>query len=253
MTTRILWLIYAALLGVLLPHTAWAFSRFEPDTPLGLTVAWTAAFAFEAAIAALTDRLAQHAAKTPRYTAGRVWLRKLAYQCVNVYAIGLFVALVISGLANFAHAVEFSRPLAVFGAYSLSPSLYSVAFGGILPVVSLLFAGVLSSVAGGGSDRNEEVDAAKQAERTAKQAERTAKQELAQVQRELEEANARFVTASDLFVRLVANEKRERILFARQQWPELAAGAIAIVTESSPSYVSEVLAGTGDQANDATS
>lgn len=112
---------------------------------------------------------------------------------------------------------------------------------------------MLSSVAGGGSDRNEEVDAAKQAERTAKQAERTAKQELAQVQRELEEANARFVTASDLFVRLVANEKRERILFARQQWPELAAGAIAIVTESSPSYVSEVLAGTGDQANDATS
>ena len=30
-STNLLWVIYFALLAVLLPHTAWAFSRFEPQ------------------------------------------------------------------------------------------------------------------------------------------------------------------------------------------------------------------------------
>jgi len=30
-TDRILWAIYIALLAVLFPHTAWAFSQFEPE------------------------------------------------------------------------------------------------------------------------------------------------------------------------------------------------------------------------------
>ncbi len=54
-TNRILWAVYLSLLGVLLPHTAWAFHNFEPENEAGKIslVAWTAAFAFEASIAAL--------------------------------------------------------------------------------------------------------------------------------------------------------------------------------------------------------
>jgi hypothetical protein len=56
----LLWAIYLSLLAVLLPHTAWAFARFEPPgngsfgIAWGAITAWAAAFAFEAAIAALT-------------------------------------------------------------------------------------------------------------------------------------------------------------------------------------------------------
>jgi len=241
LTTRLLWLVYGSLLAVLLPHTAWAFSRFEPDTRFGNVVAWVAAFAFEAAIAALTAQLARHVEATPRWTVGRVWLRKFAYRWLNAYAGGLFLALVISGLANFAHAVEFGQELAVFGLYSLPPGFYSVAFGGILPVVSLLFAGVLSNVAETKTEQSEEVVAAKATEREAKKSEREAKQEIAQLRQELSTANARFAAAGDMFARFLADEKRERILFARERWPELPANAIAIITEASPGYVSETL------------
>jgi hypothetical protein len=74
----LLWAIYLSLLAVLLPHTAWAFARFEPpgNGTLGIAwgaiTAWAAAFAFEAAIAALTHKLAKHIESTPRYSAGRV-------------------------------------------------------------------------------------------------------------------------------------------------------------------------------------
>jgi len=41
---HILWAIYLSLLGVLLPHTAWAFHNFEPENESGKIslVAWTA-------------------------------------------------------------------------------------------------------------------------------------------------------------------------------------------------------------------
>lgn len=73
-TDKILWLVYLALLAVLLPHTAWAFSNFEPQRAgvlgihWGSVTAWAAAFAFEAAIATLTHKLARHIEKTPRYS-----------------------------------------------------------------------------------------------------------------------------------------------------------------------------------------
>lgn len=94
----LLWAIYLAFLAVLLPHTTRAFARFEPPTvgwlgvPWGVVTAWGAAFAFEAAIAALTHKLATHIESTPRYTAGRVWLRRLSHQYLNAYAAGLLVA-----------------------------------------------------------------------------------------------------------------------------------------------------------------
>ena len=77
-SSKMLWIIYLALLAVLLPHTAWAFARFESPSAgwlgvsWGIVTAWAAAFAFEAAIAALTHKLARRIGTTPRYTAGRV-------------------------------------------------------------------------------------------------------------------------------------------------------------------------------------
>ena len=125
----LLWIIYLALLAVLLPHTAWAFSRFEPTglgwlgVPWGMVTAWAAAFAFEAAIAALTHKLAKHIESTPRYTAGRVWLRRISYQYLNAFSAGLLVAVGVSVLANFGHAVEYGRHFAIYGSYRIPPLL----------------------------------------------------------------------------------------------------------------------------------
>jgi transposase InsO family protein len=68
-SNTLLWAIYLSLLAVLLPHTAWAFARFEPPGNGSFGIAWgaitacAAAFAFEAAIAALTHKLAKHMRK----------------------------------------------------------------------------------------------------------------------------------------------------------------------------------------------
>jgi hypothetical protein len=121
---RILWAIYLALLGVLLPHTAWAFQQFEPE---GMEiVGWVAAFTFEAAIAAFTWKLKQRIERTPRYTAGKVWLRKAAYRYLNAYGIALFAALWLSSAANWSHAVEFGGTFKVFAKYSIPPGVFSV-------------------------------------------------------------------------------------------------------------------------------
>jgi len=92
----LLWTIYLALLVVLLPHTAWAFGRFESpavgwlNIQWGMVTAWAAAFAFEAAIAALTHKLVKHIESTPRFSAGRVWLRRVSYQYLNAFRLGFW-------------------------------------------------------------------------------------------------------------------------------------------------------------------
>jgi hypothetical protein len=166
-SSDLLWIIYLALLTLLLPHTAWAFNCFEPQADgwlgisWGLVTAWAGAFAFEAAIAALTHQLAKRIETTLRYTAGHVALRRFSYQYLNGYAAGLFVAPGVSGLANFAHAVEYGRAFAIFGRYSITWLLYSVTFGGILPLVSLLFARVLGDTSDAEAASNPELTRAK--------------------------------------------------------------------------------------------
>ena len=39
-SSKMLWIIHLALLAVLLPHTAWAFARFEPPMAGWLGVSW---------------------------------------------------------------------------------------------------------------------------------------------------------------------------------------------------------------------
>lgn len=236
-----LWLTYLALLGVLLPHTAWAFSQFEPDGWQWL--GWIGAFAFESAIAGLTLRLKERIEETPNYRSGHVALRRLHFRYVNVFGIGLLTSLGVSALANWAHAVEFGRPFSVFGSYSVSPLLYSVAFGAVLPATSLIFARVLSEV-------NESEDVENPELVKIRSELRTVRSELKATESDRKAAEQR---ANDLILRLEQTEhlarvmfghgldKRTRILEVRKMWPELPNSSIALLTDSSPSYVSEVV------------
>jgi len=223
----LLWLVYLSLLAVLLPHTAWAFNRFEPDGLAGQATGWAAAFAFEAAIAVLTHKLAKHIEAVKR---GK---RRFVRRYLNAYSVGLIVAMLVSALANLAHAVQFGRELAIFGQWGVPFGVYAVAFGGILPLVSLLFARVLSNVVDTETEENTELIAAKAA--------------IKEVRRELDAANKRAMLAEERFAaigdfaRLYAPEKRERILFVNREWPKLPRRSVAIMTDSSPGYVTEVL------------
>ena len=208
----LLWAIYLALRVVLLPHTAWAFGRFESpavgwlDIQWGMVTAWAAAFAFEAAIAAPTHKLAKHIESTPRYTAGRVWLRRITYQYLNAFLADLLVAVGVSVLANFGHAVEYGQEFAtpahivpalcrwgrycVFVRYDVPPLLYSLAFGGILPLVSLMFARILANTAETEAQANPELNKARQ---TIKQL----RSELVAVEEHLTQAEARAKAAAE--------------------------------------------------------
>lgn len=143
---RILWAVYLSLLAVLLPHTAWAFQNFEPqnNTNTISLVSWIAAFAFEASIAALTHKLSGHIEQTPKRLS--TW-SKFQYRYLNSYSLGLVAAISVSSMANLAHAVEFGRPMAIFTEWHIPFSVYALAFGAVLPLVSLVFARVLSNVA----------------------------------------------------------------------------------------------------------
>jgi hypothetical protein len=240
-TNRALWFVYLALLGVLLPHTAWAFSRFEPDNKWGQATAWLAAFAFEAAIAVLTSKLARHIETTPRYRGEDIEKRKFRYRYVNAYSFGLLVSTIVSMVANLAHAVEFGQTLAIFSSPLASPGLFSVAFGAILPIVSLLFARVLSNVAEAEEEENEELKEAKTAIKELRKELKATEAQITAAEQRAIEAETRFGAAGDLFARLFATEKRVRILAVAETWPALPQSSIAKIAESSPAYVSEVL------------
>ena len=227
-TNRILWCVYLALLAVLLPHTAWAFGRFEPTGASGDVTAWAAAFAFEAAIAALTHKLSRHIENV------RGRRRLFVRRYLNAYSLGLGVAMSVSALANLAHAVEFGGAMAIFARWQIPFGLYAIAFGAILPLVSLTFARVLSNVVEQDIAANPELEAANESLKALRA-------ELRQANQRAQEAEQRFAAVGDLAVRLFAAEKRQRILAAREHWPELPPSAIAVITDTSKSYVSEVL------------
>jgi hypothetical protein len=170
-----------------------------------------------------------------------VWLRRCAYQYINAYSAGLLVALGVSALANFAHAVEYGREFAIFGRYSIPPLLYSVTFGGILPLVSLLFARTLGDASETEATPNPELIRAKQTIKQLQTELAGAEVRISDAESRAITAEERFAAAGDLIARLFAEEKRQRILAAAERWPELPAASVAIVAGASPGYVSEVL------------
>lgn len=269
-TTYILWAVYIALLAVLLPHTAWAFRQYEPvDSPVflggafGSTFTWAdaisylVAFAFEAAIAVLTHKLSKRIEQTPK--SKKAWQDKFAFRYLNGIAAGLVIATLVSGMANLAHAVEFGMSLKIFAEWGIPADFYSFAFGGILPLVSLTFANVLSNVVEDEEAPNPELTQAnetirslrqqvreteakvKAAEQRANETERRAEELVKDAERRANLAEERFGALGDLVKYLFGEDKRQRIVFARRQWKELPNSAIAIIAGASPAYVSEVL------------
>lgn len=245
-TTRVLWAVFISLLLVLLPHTAWAFRNWEPEgSPLSVITSYVAAFAFEAAIAVLTHKLARHIEQTPR---GKRGLERFAYRYMNPIAFGLLIATFVSALANLAHAVEFGRAMKIFTAWGIPPAIYSVAFGGILPLASLIFARVLSNVVDDEEAPNPEVEQAKATILSLRQQLRDgeARVKASEDRVKLAEdrarlAEERFGAIGDLVKFLFGEDKRQRIVSAHKQWPQLPGAAIAIIAGASPAYVSEVL------------
>jgi len=257
LTNLVLWVIYIFLLAVLLPHTAWAFRVFEPakawtiygDFTSADLVSYVAALAFECAIAVLTHKLSLHieqvAAEVRKLAGGWAKFRR---QYANAYALGLVVSTMISSLANLAHAVEFGTSIKIFTAWGWPQEIYSLAFGGALPFVSLLFARVLSNVSEAESEEDPAITQAKaavvklrqelrEAEARAKAAEAAG----AAAESRAREAEARFAAAGELMRALVGPDKRERVIAARRQWPQLPGTSISVITGASPSYVSEVI------------
>lgn len=241
----LIWIIYILLLGVLLPHTAWAFAKFEPTD--NQIVAWGGAIAFEAAIAVFTHKLAKHIETTGKHKA--TW-RRFSTRYLNAYGGGLLIAWIVSTLANLAHSVEFGQALKIFESYGIPTPVYAVAFGAILPTTSLLFARILSNVIEHDTaevEVNPELQKTKEALRELGKkiqqldAERMAANHRANIaEQQANESEVRFQAAGDIFVRLMAESKRDRILAAVERWPQLPGSAIAIITETSPSFVSEV-------------
>lgn len=236
-----LWTIYIALLIVLLPHTAWAFAQFEPDstfTFLGIhPLGWVAALAFEGAIAALTWRLKQRLETTPIYEGDRKDARRFAYQYVNVYGLGLLLAIAVSSLANWSHAVKFGNGFAV---YDIPPEVYSVVFGAILPVCSLLFANILADTTG---TEHQESQKVRELSGTIQEM----KGQVREAERRARLAEQRFEAIGDLAILLTSDDKRERILAVHNQWAELPKRSVAMIAGASPGYVSDVLSENGKQ------
>ena len=199
----LLWIIYLCLLGVLLPHTAWAFSQFEPSG--ALWVAWLAALFFEATIAALTYRLSQRISEKGR--------KKFAYRYLNPYALGLVISIAVSTAANLAHAVQFANDMRIVSEWNIPLGLYAFAFGAILPVSSLVFAWVLST-----EDKSEIKDSDDL--KAAKLEVTNIRRQLRTAEKRAETAELRYGAAGDILVKLVADEKKQRILAAKQLWPE---------------------------------
>lgn len=236
----ILWAIYLSLLGVLLPHTAWAFEQFEPAENRQL--AWAAAFAFEAIVAMFTHLLARHIEHTPNY---KDLKKRWRVRYLNAYGGGLFAALIVSFLANLTHAVQFGNKtdLIVLQGQPLLFGVYALAFGGILPISSLLFARVLSSVQDIEPEDNPELRKLNEAFRAIKQKLTETERQLQATERRATEAERRYTVMGDVVVKLFGENKQERILAARQQWPGLPLSGVAVIADVSKSYVHEVLNG----------
>ncbi len=268
LTTKLLWAVFGSLLVVLLPHTAWMFSKFEPPASEAFVlfswwnggvqylvttsdvISYVAAFAFEAAIAVLVHKLSEHISNTPRsirMVEGKIKkdfftnLRVAAYQYINPIGFALAIVTAVSALANLAHAVEYGQTLEIMEKWGISLKVYTFAFGAILPVLSLTFARVLSVVTDDEAEENPELTRANQTiKELRKQIHETELRQRAAEDR-ARVAEERFGAMGDLVKHLFAEDKRQRIIFVRKQWPELPGNAISIITGASPSYVSETL------------
>jgi hypothetical protein len=278
-TTKILWMVFISILLVLLPHTAWLFRQFEPADSVRLLgefdaadlLSYIAAFAFESAIAVLIHKLAKHIESMKK---GKTAWAKFSYSYLNPFAVGLYIATAISMLANLAHAVEFGVSIKIFTEWGVPAWVYSVAFGGILPLVSLTFARVLSNVTDDEDGPNPELTEAntrlREANRRAAESEQRAKAaeakantiqaeaeqrvkeseqrysvKLREAERLLEDSEQRYRAFGDVIRYLFGTDLalRDRIRGIRTQFPNLSQNGIAQLLGCSVSTVNGALDG----------
>lgn len=223
--------IFAFLLLAMLKHTAWTFDIFESSTLMiwGISAeAWLLATAFESSIYVFSEKLSKRLENTPRVRGNFRALKKLSYRYANSFTVALFLFMLVSALANTAHASEFASPLRIYDVFTfLNEKVYLIAFGSMLPVASFLYASTLANE----TVHEEEFD-----------------EEFENLQKELREARTElktFEALKPIMSKTAKNEDKITALdnFFRKQGMEIPQNVIAQIVQVSPSYVSNVLKG----------
>lgn len=264
--TQLFWAVYLAFLLVLLPQEAWAIGQGQDATGelwqfLGVSaspLAWLLGGAFSATVAIVTHRLNKHWMEMPvRYKADDMARKRFVYRWLNVYALTLIVTIPISAIANFMHVVEFTRPgLKVFELYPLALDVYRVIFGLALPLVSMVFARVLSTMqeaeqqddpafAKAKADLKEANSTIRELEKAIRQTEQDYSARVRQAEQLANEAEKRYQAVGDVVRWLFGKEEnlRERIRGIRTTFPNLSQNGIAQLVGCSVSTVNEALQG----------
>lgn len=261
-STTLFWAVYVGFLFVLWPQAAWTIDQFQDVLSskwmlMGVTaspLAWALSGAIEATIGIVTHKLNQHWLDMPKlYKAVNMRLKRFVYRWLNVYAVALVVAMVVSAIANYTHVVEFTNSsLRVFDGNPNAIKIYQIVFGLALPGVSFVFARVLSSM----QESEQEDDPAfakakadlKEAIATIREKDaaiRQANEAVRLTERKLEESEQRYRAVGDVIRYLFGKDLalRDRIRGVRTSFPNLSQNGIAQVLGCSVSTVNEALQG----------
>jgi uncharacterized protein YukE len=270
---HLFWGVYIAFLFVLWPQAAWTIGQFQDVTGTQWTIlgvqasplAWALSGVFEATIVIVTHRLNIHWMEMPhRYKAADMGRKRFAYRWLNVYAVALIVAMVVSAIANFTHVVEFTNTgLKIFTGSQWAVWIYQVIFGLALPGVSFVFARVLSTM----RESEQEDDPAfvkakaelkeanstirslqqtiRQTEQTIRDTEQRHSAAIRQAEHLLEESEQRYRAVGDVVRWLFGTTEslRDRVRGVRTAFPKLSQNGIAQVLGCSVSTVNDALDG----------
>jgi hypothetical protein len=263
---HLFWGVYMAFLFVLLPQEAWTIGQGQDPSGevwslLGVTaspLAWLLALAFSATIAIVTHRLNKHWMEMPnRYKAQDMVRKRFGYRWINVYALTLLITIPISAVANFMHVVEFTKPtLRIFEIYPWALGVYRFIFGMALPLVSMVFARVLSTMQESEQEEDPafakakaELKEANSTIRSLEQSMRKSEQEYSARIRDAErlanESEQRYRAVGDVVRWLFGQDEalRDRIRGIRTTFPNLSQNGIAQLIGCSTSTVNDNLQG----------
>lgn len=224
-------ILFILILAVLLPHTAWWFEQFEPNTAKWVT--WVAAVAFEGAVYAFTEKVAERITAASRI---RSFWKRVAKQYVHPYSLGLFIVTAVSIQANRSHAIVFGSSSPVFDVLNMSVQSGSLWAGAVLPVCSLLFAWVLSQESHTEHEVNEDVQRLE-----------TKNKEL---NRELKRMY-KLVQTGNEWMTLGSDNKTQRVSTLHKLRPDLNKAELAKFANVSKSLVSTTLSAYGTHRNGA--
>jgi hypothetical protein len=250
-----LWLVYAAILLVIAPHTQWMFEQLEPHGREW--VSWVAAGGFEATIFVVTHLLVDHIERRKvgsfnfekqRMRTWLQWWPVFRYRWLNIYTLLLLVACLISAGANLTHAVQYAQPLRIVTEWGVPAGALTMAFGGILPLVNLLFAAVIADMDDSEGVTDPALTQAKTEAREAKAALKETEKRMVETERLLDESEQRYHALGDVVRFLFGKSEplHDRILYARRTFPQLSQNGISQILGCSVSTVNDALRETVD-------